>query len=127
MTRYDNGVVCLECNISQLEYKTKEILVKYNVEYEVQVEYKGLIGLKGGNLSYDFYLPDYNLLIECQGEQHEKFTPTFHRTEKGFEKQLEHDRRKREYAKQHNIDLLEIWYYDIDNIEEILINELNLK
>ena len=44
-----------------------------------------------------------------------------------FERQLEHDRRKKEYAKQNNINLLEIWYYDIDNIEEILINELNLK
>lgn len=127
MTRYDNGVVCLECNISQLEYKTKEILVKYNVEYKVQVEYKGLIGLKGGNLSYDFYLPNYNLLIECQGIQHEKFTKGFHESKKDFEKQLEHDRRKREYAKEHNINLLEIWYYDINNIENILIEKLHIE
>lgn len=46
---------------------------------------------------------------------------------KDFERQLEHDKRKREYAKQHNIKLLEIWYYDIDNIENILVKELNLK
>lgn len=27
---------------------------------------------------------------------------------------------KRQYAKAHNIKLLEIWYWDFDNIEEIL-------
>lgn len=48
-------------------------------------------------------------------------------TKKDFEKQLEHDRRKREYAKQHNIKLLEIWYYDMDNIEDILVKKLNLE
>lgn len=127
MTRFDNGVVCLECNSSQLEYKTKEILIKYNIEYKIQVEYNGLIGLKGGNLSYDFYLPNYNFLIECQGIQHEKFTKGLHKTKKDFEKQLEHDKRKKQYAKEHNINLLEIWYYDIDNIEDILIEKLQIK
>lgn len=86
-----------------------------------------MIGLGNGSLSYDFYLPDYNLLIECQGEQHEHYCKGLHKTKKGFERQLEHDKRKREYAKQHNIKLLEIWYYDIDNIENILVKELNLK
>ena len=33
---------------------------------------------------------------------------------------------KREYAKNHNIKLLEIWYWDYDNIEEILNKELDL-
>ena len=37
-----------------------------------------------------------------------------------------HDKRKREYAKDHNIKLLEIWYWDYDNIEEILNKELDL-
>ena len=91
------------------------------------MKYDSLIGLGGGNLSYDFYLPDYNLLIECQGIQHESYTKGFHKTKKDFERQLEHDRRKREYAKQHNIKLLEIWYYDMDNIEDILIKELELQ
>ena len=78
------------------------------------------------HLSYDFYLPNLNLLLELQGEQHEYFIKGLHRTQRNFERQLEHDRRKREYAKQHNIKFLEIWYYDIDNIEEILTKQLNL-
>ena len=127
LNQANTGVFCRECNSSQLEIKTKDILVKYNVKYNSQVEYNGLIGIKGGNLSYDFYLPNYNLLIECQGIQHEKFTKGLHKTEVDFKKQLEHDKRKREYAEKHNINLLEIWYYDIDNIENILIEKLQIE
>ena len=84
------------------------------------------MGIKDGLLRFDFYLPNHNILIECQGEQHKIWKETF-QTKKQFETQQEHDRRKKEYAKQHNIRLLEIWYYDIDNIENILMEELNLK
>jgi very-short-patch-repair endonuclease len=77
-------------------------------------------------LSYDFFLPEYNLLIEYQGEQHEKYIKGFHKNKKAFINQQEHDKRKREYAKNHNIKLLEIWYYDFDNIEQILDKELQL-
>ena len=41
-------------------------------------------------------------------------------TEEQFLKQQEHDRRKREYALNNDIQLLEIWYYDFNNIEDIL-------
>ena len=40
-----------------------------------------------------------------------------------FEYQQEHDRRKKEYAQKNNIKFLEIWYWDIDKIEEILNKE----
>lgn len=127
LNRSNCGVYCTDCNNSELEEATKQILQKYNIKYIPQKLYNGLIGLGNGSLSYDFYLPDYNLLIECQGEQHEHYCKGLHKTKKDFERQLEHDKRKREYAKQHNIKLLEIWYYDIDNIENILVKELNLK
>ena len=50
----------------------------------------------------------------------------FHATENDFKKQQEHDKRKREYAEEHNIELLEIWYWDYDKIENILSQELNI-
>ena len=71
-------------------------------------------------------LPKYNLLIEFQGEQHERCMDIFHATENDFKKQQEHDKRKREYAEEHNIELLEIWYWDYDKIENILSQELNI-
>ena len=70
-------------------------------------------------LPYDFYLPDYNILIEFQGEQHERPIKYFG-GEKKFKVQKIHDQLKRDYAIKNNITLLEIWYWDIKNITDIL-------
>lgn len=73
--------------------------IKGSVGYDRIVdELEMLVGDGGGNLSYDFYLKEDNLLIEYQGEFHDgsdrmpdkSYLPT----------QQEHDRRKREYAEQ---------------------------
>jgi len=126
-----NGNGCPECSESKGEKKISEYLNINKIYYIPQKEFEGLIGLGNGNLSYDFYLPDYNLLIEYQGGQHEKFIKWIHIIYENFEKQLEHDKRKKEYAINNNINLLEIWYWDFDNIEEILdkylSNNLSLK
>ena len=62
------------------------------------------------------------MLIECQGEFHDG--TAYHQTQEGYLIQQEHDKRKQEYAKIHKIKLLEIWYWDYENINEILIKEL---
>lgn len=93
-------------------------------EYEYQQYYEDLVGINNRELSYDFYLPKYNLLIEYQGEYHDGSARN--QTEEEFEIQKEHDRRKREYAESHGIELLEIWYWDYDNIENILADYLKL-
>lgn len=66
-----------------------------------------------------------NLLIEFQGIQHYEPVEIFG-GEKQFKIQQEHDKRKREYAINNNIKLLEIPYWDFDNVEEILSRELGL-
>ncbi len=119
---------CPICNFSKGELKIYEILNNSKLCFIQQKEFDGLVGLGNGNLSYDFYLPDYNILIEYQGEQHERpvdfkgFGDKY--AKNTFKQQQEHDRRKREYAKQNNYNLLEIWYWDYDRIEEILVNIL---
>jgi hypothetical protein len=112
---------CPYCNESKGEKKIREWLNNNNIKYQSQKEYDGLIGLGGGNLSYDFYLPTKNILIEYQGEFHDGSSGAYSRI--NLSTQKEHDKRKRDYAKQNNIELLEIWYYDFDNIEEILENK----
>ena len=98
---------------------------KYSNNYYLpQMKYSNLSGLKGGLLSYDFYLPKYNLLIEFHGEQHERYILGFHESYDDFLKQVEHDKRKCEYALNNNINLLVIWYWDYDKIEEILKREI---
>lgn len=115
---------CLNCTSSKGEQKIKDWLNNNKFSFISQKKFFGLVGLNGGNLSYDFYLPNNNLLIEYQGQQHEKYIKGLHNFKKDFEKQKEHDKRKREYAKFHNIDLLEIRYWDFDNIEEILQDKI---
>ena len=95
-----------------------------NIEekYTFQKTYEDLTGINGGLLSYDLYLDNRNMLIEYQGQFHDG--TAFKEDSYKFYRQQEHDRRKRQYAKDHNIKLLEIWYWDFDNIEKILEKEL---
>lgn len=115
---------CPECSKSYGEKRIKKWLNTNGIIYEPQKEFDGLFGLGNGNLSYDFYLLNYNLLIEYQGQYHDG--TTVNQTKEEFEKQQEHDERKRAYAKTHNISLLEIWYWDYHNVEKILEKELNI-
>ena len=119
-----NGHGCPKCSFSHGEKEISKFLDKYDIKYIPQHKFSGLKGVGNRLLSYDFYLPNYNLLIEYQGRQHEHPIDYFGGEEQ-FRVQQEHDERKREYAKLHNINLLEIWYYDEDNIEEILTKKLN--
>lgn len=118
------GHWCPQCNSSKGEKEITKWLRLNNIEFIPQKEFDGLLGLGGKNLSYDFYVPDYNLLIEYQGEYHDGSTTN--QTQEDFERQQEHDKRKKEYAKENEIELIEIWYYDFDNIEEILKNKLSI-
>ena len=107
------------------EHNINTYLSKNNINYQSQKKFDNLIGIGGNPLSYDFYLPDYKILIEAQGIQHEKSVELFGGKEQ-FERQQEHDKRKKEYAENNGYKLLEIWYYDYDRIEEILVKELEV-
>ena len=118
----NNNRGCPKCNKSKGEKLIIRFLNFNNVAYIAQKTFKELLGVKNNKLSYDFYIPDCNLLIEYQGEFHDGTAKI--QTKEAFEKQKEHDRRKRLYAKNNNIELLEIWYWDFDSIEDILNKKL---
>ena len=115
---------CPKCRESFGERKIRTFLDDNNISFTRNKTFEDLKGIKGRLLSYDFYLERYNLLIEFQGKQHEQSIEYFGGEEK-FKIQQEHDKRKREYAKLHNINLLEIWYYDSYKIESILLETIN--
>ena len=99
---------------SKGEIAIKKLLEQNNINYEQQKRYNELNGL-----SFDFYIPSRNLLIEFQGEQH--YHPIAHfGGEEKFIKQKKNDEIKREFCKNNQIELLEIKYTDIDRIDEIL-------
>ena len=118
------GYGCPICSLSKGEKTIVNILNKQHIEYECQKSFDELTGVNGGLLSYDFYLPNYNLLIEYQGEQHEHPVDFKGKGKdyslQQYEIQQNHDKLKREFAKSRKIDLLEIWYYQYEDIEEII-------
>lgn len=120
-----SGFGCPHCLMPHGERDIEKYLQDKNIPYISQKKFPDLYGTKK-KLSYDFYLPDYNLLIEFQGEQHERPIDLFG-GEQTFVIQKERDEKKRKYASDHNIDLLEIWYYDQKNISTILNNYLQSK
>lgn len=135
------GTGCPECSKSKGEKRCKKVFISKNFieilqdEYDKLVDkyintyfipqktFDGLIGLGNGILSYDFYIPKYNLLIEYQGEFHDG--TAYQQTEEEYIKQIEHDRRKKNYALVNGYNFLEIWYWEFDEIEEILTNYFN--
>ena len=112
------------CMKSHGEYYVSTYLLSNSINFEKQKKFSDLLGVGGGNLSYDFYLPNHNMLIECQGEQHERPIEYFGGEEQ-FIIQQEHDKRKREYAKDNGYRLLEISYKDYNNIDNILTKAIN--
>ena len=122
---FTHGRRCPECKESYGEREIKKYLILNEIAFIPQKEFLDLVGVSEWKpLPYDFYLPEYNLLIEYQGEFHDG--TAYQQTEEDYLIRQEHDKRKREYAKLHNIRLLEIWYWDFDNIIEILNKELGL-
>lgn len=119
------GKWCKRCNLSKGEKKIKEWLIYNNIDFISEKEFDGLVGVGNQSLRYDFYLPKHNIVIEYQGEQHERYIKGFHKDEDSFIKQQEHDNRKREYNILNNIDSIEIWYNDFDNIDNILNDKIN--
>jgi len=112
---------CRYCNITSGELKISNYLNMNNIKYDTQKEFNDCKNIR--NLRYDFYLPDNNICIEYDGQQH--FQPVnFHGDKDGglsaFNKTQERDRIKDEYCKTHNIKLIRIPYWDYDNIDKIL-------
>lgn len=64
LLRYDKR------NFSKSELNILKMLTDNEIEYVLQQKFEWLKSSKGYYLSLDFYLPKYNIAIECQGKQH---------------------------------------------------------
>ena len=91
------------------------------IEYEIEKQFKDC--RYKNPLPFDFYLPQYNLCIEFDGEQH--FIPHDFNSKETEEKKLENlkivqlrDQTKNDYCKNNGINLLRIRYDE--NVEEKL-------
>ena len=101
------GCGCQKCKQSHLEEQTRLWLEKNNVVFEPQKTFPWLRNKR--EMPLDFYLPEYNIAIECQGEQHYKANGKFFTENKvGIIKQR--DTLKYNLCKEHGIPVCYIKY-----------------
>lgn len=98
------GSGCPKCKNSVLENTVRLFLDRHNIDYVYQYFPKFLNdGI--GHQSLDFYIPKYNVAIECQGLQHYKPVELFGGEEQ-FKKQIELDRNKKELCEKNGIKII---------------------
>lgn len=114
---------CVICNLSKGEEKIKEFLNSHFIKYEHEFRFNDC--RNKNPLPFDIYLHNYNICIEYQGIQHFQSMEYFG-GEESFDYLKKNDKIKYEYCKSKNIKLIEIPYWDFNNIELILTKELNL-
>lgn len=111
---------CKYCNKSRGEEYVESFLTSKGIKFEEQKKFKDLKNIH--QLSYDFYLPEYDILIEYQGTQH--FIPkTFGNITKEeaiirLKKQQVNDKIKRDYATTKGYTLIEPTY-KLDNYTKV--------
>lgn len=113
------GLRCPICSSSRGEKSIVEYFINNNIKYENQKTYPNLFYIR--SLYYDFYLPDYDILIEYNGKQH--YEPIeFFGGQGTFETQVKRDNIKRKYAEENKIRLIEIpyTYKTTKHIEKLL-------
>lgn len=110
---YWSEVYC-DCHpISSFQWIVNDILIKNDIDYSVEVEIEGVLGIDEETpLRYDFAVYQNKKIvafIECQGEQHYMPVEEFG-GERRFAIQQRNDETKRKYAIDQGIKLIEISY-----------------
>lgn len=100
------------------EQKIEQFMVAHTIKYEKQKMFEECKHVY--QLRYDFFLPDHNMLIEFDGQQHFVFTEKFHKTKERFKIFQLRDKIKEEYALNNGYKLIHILYNQEHNINTIL-------
>lgn len=115
---------CPKCKMSHLEKCVISFLDNNNIKYIPQYILKECKYKR--ELKFDFFLPLYNIIIECQGIQH---YPQLYQNSKYTNKRHSlydieliqiRDQIKRNFCQYKQIKLIEIPFWDINNIPTIL-------
>ena len=119
----NNHTWCPICRESKGENIIRLFLEKNSIKYIKEKKFNDCKNTR--RLSFDFYLPDDNMLIEYDGKQHH-MSCQYYGGNNGFNYRMKNDKIKNEYCTSNNINLTRISYYDKD-INVKLKNVLNIK
>lgn len=122
------GQGCPICKQSKLEAICRRYFLKNGIEFESEKTFDWLIYKR--NMKIDFYLPKYNVAIECQGLQH--FNAEGWCAEDSFVQIIERDKLKKQLCEEHGIKMfyfsnlgIEYPYQVYENLDELLNNIKN--
>lgn len=107
------GSGCPFCHESKLERQVYLTLIENNINFEREKTFPWL--KKKKPLRLDFYLSDYNIAIECQGEQHYKDI-TFLTMKSNFNEIQERDKIKRNLCEKNGIKIIYYGRLKYDNV-----------
>ena len=117
------GCGCPTCSSSKGERQVGSILERYGINFCPQYTFDECKNIKP--LPFDFYIPDYNVCIEYDGEQH--FNPIEHfGGREAFQRRKVNDAIKTAFCENNNIRLIRIPYFMFSDVEDILFDELDI-
>lgn len=113
-----NSISCGCKHRSKGEIKIEEYLLNHDIMFENQKTFDNCCFEQTNQKArFDFYLPEYDLLIEYDGQQHYKEVSVFQST---LEEIQNRDNYKNKWCEDNDIHLLRIPYFEYDNIDDIL-------
>ena len=127
--KFQQGERCPFCQNYVGETRIKTLLELNNIEFCPQKTFKEC--KYKDQLRFDFYIPKHNICIEYDGIQH--FEPIDFAgkgeewAKEQFKEQQIKDNIKTQYCLDNDIKLIRIPYWEFNNIENILKQELNLE
>ena len=111
---------CPLCQEKHLEKEINDMLIKKNISFEREKTFDWLINpITNYNQYLDFYLPEYNVAIECQGEQHFEMR-NFFGGDVEFSKTKQRDLNKLKKCEENNITIL---YFGNEKYKNLSLND----
>jgi very-short-patch-repair endonuclease len=111
---------CPKCSKSHMEKEISQLLTENNIRFEEQKKFPWLKYKKP--LALDFYLPEYDIVIECQGEQHFVKMRYITESDEKFKLTQKRDMIKKELCEEHGLRVL---YYSTAFKSDFLISDKN--
>lgn len=102
---------CPKCNESLIEKDLMKYLDEIKLKYVYQYRNKEILGLK----TLDFFLPDYNIAIECHGRQHFFENSIFNIQNLTREEIINHDKEKYNMCLEKNLKVFYFSYYKCED------------
>lgn len=108
-TNHLRGKGCQSCGDSKGEREIRKWLEENSVKYISQKKFKNCRNILP--LPFDFYLPEHNICIEYDGEQHFRSIKMFG-GDKGYQLIIKNDEIKTNFCRTNNMILIRITYKD---------------